>query len=169
MSQLTHWKNIHRSLGIFLSDQLTDALKQAVDCRDFKIDISDFSVVQNTKAQLAVYELQLDATTMLIHVSVSTLYTLTGLLLNREQSSIRKEGPLTLTELFVGRKIVSMASKRLQESFSSVEFKKGTENIHEIHAFYPDDVMENCVYTLKLNQNAIGTVTFTYLTSDTKE
>jgi hypothetical protein len=167
MSCSNQLKKIHRSVGVFLSDQLTTELKYGIDCRSYSVKFCLFKEMQSSNGDIqGIYELHSEGKVILLQLQSNVLQSLAGALLNRKKKKPRPDGSLTMIEQFIGKKVVAYIRLKLSETFSNLELKKQVENIHEIYSYYSDSDIQQFVFSIKLNNNVIGDIIINYLKTD---
>ena len=167
MKATQFFDNIHRKLGINLSDELTMSLKAYIECKDFIYEEKKYEeIITPSDGVIGLYELVINGFSVLIQISPSLLQALTGALLNRSEISPRQEGPLTITETFIGRKIIAMVCDDYSNIFEETAVKKEASSFKEIYSFYNDSNILRVAYTVKLETQNIGQLIINYTQSE---
>jgi hypothetical protein len=158
---------LHRKLGILLSDELTTALKCRVECKDFTIKNIEFKKLSSSnESTQALYEFEYNETPLLIQLSSDVLQSLTGALIGREKEVQRSSGPLTLTEQFIGEKIVTMITSELSKEYTGLTLKKEANSLNEIYSYYPDSKIQSVTFSIKVDSKVVGAFIINYSSSD---
>lgn len=158
------FEEIHKYLSLILSDKVSSLLKLNFDLKDIECKVEEYQMFTATAPKFCYIALfRFVNRGILLFVDPKIIYILSNRMLGGKGIvEVRPKPVITMSEDFLGKKVVQWFYDFYRESKLDVTFLRIENDVNLIHFFYPDEKILSMQMNCRINGKPCGTISACY-------